>query len=207
MERRQQGCNPQQRFGVGRDAGFHQFRQRLGVRLRQVAMGGSAVAPGHLDAEGLGEARGGPGRVGPDSLHGYPVGLSELADHARMRRVEAATEPGAARTDQERDSRRGFTEPAGVPGNAPLGLLALRDGQRAGRIRSDLAALQRRVGHGDEHAQGGIPPGKAVTEGRRRRQILGADATLEGQVEGLEHVAHQAHVATEGQPGPAGDGA
>ena len=88
-------------------------------------MGGSAVASGHLGAECLGKARGGLGRVGPDPLHGYAVGPRELADHARMRRVEAATEPGAARTDQERDSRRGFTEPAGVPGNALLGLLAL----------------------------------------------------------------------------------
>src|SRR5512135_1390004 len=83
--------------------------------------------------------------------------------------VEAAAEAGATGPDQERHRRCWFADAPRVDREPPFRFVPPCDGECIGRVGRDLAALQRRVGHGDEHAYDGFRPVERRAERVRRR--------------------------------------
>ena len=113
-----------------------------------------------------------------------------------MRRVEAAAEAGAAGADEERHRGRGLADLLRVDREPALGLLAPGDREGERGVGGDLAALLGRVGHRHEHADGRLRATEGGAEGGGRREVLGAPAALEREVERLEKV---------GKPGEGAD--
>ena len=127
--------------GAARSAGASRCapsRPPRGASQQRVAVGGRDGGNGSRRGDGgperRGEALGLRGRVGADPLHRDAVGARELADDARVLRVEPAAEAGAPRADQEGDPRRR------LPG---LRARARRGGARPPRARRARACRRR----------------------------------------------------------------
>jgi hypothetical protein len=179
----QQRRDTKQGLGVGRDARVQQLHQRLAVRRCERSRrrrGGDGLAKRLCEAIRFRR------RVSATSLHRHAIGVCELSDHTRMGEIKASAEAGTPGADQKRHTRSRLANPDGVRRQAPLRVLACREGECQSRVGRDFPALFGGVGHRHEHTNDRLVAVEPGPEGRGVGDVGQPTAPLEGEVERLE---------------------